>query len=217
MSTETHDTLAAALVAFQGEMPKVHKGKTAQVPTKSGGSYSYSYADLADVSAAATPLLVKHGLSFTAQPRRTEQGDYELVGVLRHTSGQSDEGALPLHGRTPQELGSAITYARRYLLGCLTGIVTDDDTDAAPAQDAPRTRRAPSAQEQAAAALNAAKRSAWAAWQQTGGTDAEAMRADYEQRYALPLADATADDLHGYARDLLAAALAPTEEGTETP
>jgi 3-keto-L-gulonate-6-phosphate decarboxylase len=101
-------------------MPTVTKGKKASVPTKTGGSYSYTYADLADVTAAGIPVLGKHGLSFTSRPRRCDGGDYELEGVLMHTSGETSTGSLPLHGRTPQELGSALTYARRYLFGCLT-------------------------------------------------------------------------------------------------
>lgn len=134
------DQITAALIAFQIDMPTVHKGKTANVPTKNGGSYSYKYADLADVSAAAFPLLTKHGLSFVALPRYGERG-YELVGRLLHVSGQSLSGALPLHGNTAQEVGSALTYARRYLLGCMTGIVTDDDDDAQAAQGRPATRQ----------------------------------------------------------------------------
>lgn len=129
-STTEHPNLAAALSALQGELPTVFKGKTAKVPTKSGGNYSYSYADIADVTQAIMPLLSKHGLSFTCLPRMTERG-YEIVGSLLHTSDPKWglEGALPLYGSTSQEIGSAITYARRYLLGCLTGVVTDDDED----------------------------------------------------------------------------------------
>jgi len=122
------DNLAAALAAFQNEMPTVRKAHKAEVQTKQGGSYSYTYADLADVTAAAAPLLSKNGLAFTACPRATDRG-YELAGVLLHVSGESREGALPLTGNTPQELGSSITYMRRYLLGCITGLVTDDDDD----------------------------------------------------------------------------------------
>lgn len=133
------DQIAAALVAVQAAMPTVHKGKTATVPMKSGGSYSYKYADLSDVSAAILPLLVAHGIAWSCVPREGSRG-YELAGTLLHTSGQSLSGALPLHGNDPQQLGSAITYARRYLLGCLTGIVTDDDTDAGPAKGASQTR-----------------------------------------------------------------------------
>lgn len=132
--------LAAALADFQAEMPVVPKNKTAKVPTKAGGEYSYTYADLADVSAVALPLLTKHGLAFSTCPRGTDHG-YELTGVLLHTSGERLEGSLPLHGNSPQQLGSSLTYARRYLMGCMTGIVTDDDNDAAPAQTATRTER----------------------------------------------------------------------------
>ncbi|HNW62749.1 MAG TPA: ERF family protein [Piscinibacter sp.] len=122
--------LAKALAAFQGEAPKVAKDKTAKVPTKSGGSYSYSYADLADIAAAAYPLLSKHGLSFTCLPE-VDPPRMTLRGVLLHISGERIEGVLPLTGSTPQEIGSSLTYARRYMLGCLTGIVTDADDDGA--------------------------------------------------------------------------------------
>lgn len=133
-------SIAAALAAFQAEMPVVAKNKRATVPTKAGGSYTYTYADLADVTDASMPLLNKHGLAFSACPRGTDHG-YELAGVLLHESGESLSGALPLHGNSPQELGSSLTYARRYLLGCMTGIVTDDDTDGGPAQAAQRTEK----------------------------------------------------------------------------
>lgn len=99
-------------------------------------------ADLADIVKAATPLLTEHGLAFTARPRGTDHG-YELVGVLLHTSGEYLDGSLPLFGNTAQQLGSSITYARRYLYGCLTGIITDADDDGAAAQTARRTERPP--------------------------------------------------------------------------
>lgn len=127
--------LAAALAAFQAEMPTVPKSHTAKVPTKSGGQYSYTYADLADVTEAATPLLSSHGLSFSCAPEVGERG-LALRGVLLHDSGEERSGVLPLSGSTPQELGSSLTYMRRYLLGCLTGIVTDDDDDGNLAQKA---------------------------------------------------------------------------------
>ncbi len=143
--SDDHPNLATALVAFQREMPTVAKAKTARVPMKAGGSYSYTYADLSDVSEAAMPRLTRHGLTFTSAPRLTDAGHYELVGILRHTSGERDEGALPIKGGTPQELGSSITYARRYLMGSMTGIVTDNDDDGALAsaqQQEKRQRRA---------------------------------------------------------------------------
>ncbi|HET6917296.1 MAG TPA: ERF family protein [Acidimicrobiales bacterium] len=132
--TETK-SLAAALAAFQAEMPTVSKDRTAKV-----GTYSYTYAGLADVMHAAIPLLTKHGLSFSCCPRRSPQGDYDLVGILLHESGETLEGCLPIQGTKAQEIGSSLTYGRRYLFGCITGLVTDDDDDGALANNS--TRRA---------------------------------------------------------------------------
>jgi hypothetical protein len=203
---EAHKTLAMALVAFQRDMPTVGKGKRAVVEHKAGGSHSYKYADLADFVEEAAPVLYAHGLSFSARPQRTDKGDYELVGMLRHVSGESDEGSLPLYGRTPQEIGSSITYGRRYLLGCLTGIVTDDDDDGKTATGtAERTRREATPQEREAQALVAAKTAVKEAWMANHTEwDPDAMRNHYEQQTAQPLDAANADDLQNYARSLLA-------------
>lgn len=134
----THTSVYLALFAFQQEMPTVAKTKTARVPTKTGGSYSYSYADLAVIAATATPILARHGLMFVSTPTPGPHG-YELVGHVIHAeTGQELSGSLPLFGTNAQDIGGSITYMRRYLMGCLTGIITDDDTDAdhAPAQRA---------------------------------------------------------------------------------
>jgi len=125
-------TLATALVAFQKELPKVGKDRTADT-----GKFKYTYADLATITHTVFPLLSKHGLAFSTFGRANGDG-YELVGVLLHESGETLEGALPLYGRSPQEIGSGVTYARRYLLGSMTGVVTEDDDDAQTAQRQPQ-------------------------------------------------------------------------------
>lgn len=131
-----HESLAAALVAFQSDMPTVHKGQTARIPGKDGRSgYSYQYADLADVAKVAHPLLAKHGLAFSTSPQHLEGVGFVLKGTLRHVSGGEDTGVLPITGRSAQDLGSSLTYLRRYLLGCMTGIVTDEDEDGEAATD----------------------------------------------------------------------------------
>ena len=129
--TETGE-IAKALAAFQAEMPTVSKSKTADT-----GAYKYAYADLADVSAVAAPLLSKQGLAFSCCPRRTEAG-WEARGILLHTSGQRLAASLPIGGNSAQALGSSLTYARRYLYGAMTGLVTEKDDDGAAA-----SRRAP--------------------------------------------------------------------------
>lgn len=136
-----HESLAAALVAFQADMPTVHKGQIARIPGKDGRSgYSYQYADLADVAKVAHPLLAKHGLAFSTSPQHLDGVGFVLQGTLRHVSGGEDTGVLPITGRSAQDLGSSLTYLRRYLLGCMTGIVTDEDEDGGLATEA-RTER----------------------------------------------------------------------------
>jgi ERF superfamily len=138
--------LAEALVSLQAELPEVRKGETAKVQTKQGGSYTYSYANLADCSRAVLPLLAKNGLSFSAKPTMVEN-QFTLVYTLRHTSGAADTGEYPLPDptrSTPQEIGSAITYARRYALCAVTGLTPDgddDDAQAASAKPATDTHR----------------------------------------------------------------------------
>lgn len=132
------ENLAKALAAFQAEMPTVAKDKKAVVKHKEGGGqHSYTYTDLASLTREVIPILNKHGLAFITAPRMTPNG-YELVGYLIHTSGEQVEGSLPIFGRQ-QEMGSALSYSRRYLLGCMTGVVTEDDDDGARAARAEAT------------------------------------------------------------------------------
>ena len=190
-------TIFDALVAFQSEMPTVTRETEGQA-----GQRKYKYADLTAIVKEATPLLTKNGLAFVCQPRRTDDGTYETVGVLVHTSGGTIEGSLPIFGRTPQEIGSSLTYNRRYLLGNLTGIVTDEDDDVAAANARPQqTRRQQSP-------LDVAKNKVAAVWRDTHGGvfDREALRDDYQQRFGLDIDNANAVDLNAYAQVLTAPA-----------
>lgn len=123
-----HKSLAAALAAFQAELPHIGKDNRATVKSDKG-SYTYTYANLADVSAKVLPLLAKHGLSFSAKPTLDDSGRFVLHYVLRHDSGTEDAGFYPLANGTPQQVGSAITYARRYALLAVTGVAPDVDDD----------------------------------------------------------------------------------------
>ena len=135
--------LAAAVVALQAELPVIGKDKTAQVKSDKG-SYSYDYADLTTISYEVLPLLSKHGLSFIAAPTVTEHG-FVLAFQLLHASGESTGGSYPLPDparSTPQQIGSAITYGRRYCLTAVTGIAPggedDDGQKAADARSRPK-------------------------------------------------------------------------------
>jgi ERF superfamily len=125
--------LNKALAAFQAEAPRIVKDEVGIIPGKDGKQgYKYRYADLATVAAVTLPLLGKHGLSFFTKPVIVGT-QFGLACKLKHASGEEEEGFYPLpSSATPQQVGSAITYARRYSLLMMTGLApADDDDDAA--------------------------------------------------------------------------------------
>lgn len=127
--------LSAALVQAWGELESITKSRTARVPTKSGGEYSYDYADLGDTLDAIRPVLARHGLA-ALQPVETVDGRTNVSTLILHRSGeQMLFGPLILNAGdgSPQAVGSVITYARRYSLLSSLGLATEDD-DAGAAQ-----------------------------------------------------------------------------------
>jgi hypothetical protein len=127
-------SLAAALAAVQRRLPDVRKGETAHVRSDKG-SYSYRYATLPDITKAVLPLLGENGLAWVTRPTLVDER-FVLVYELLHVSGEKVSGEYPLPtGGSPQALGSAITYARRYCLCAVTGVAADDDDDGAAATE----------------------------------------------------------------------------------
>lgn len=213
--------LAAALAAVQSQLPELGKTETGKVSgqTKDGKqfSYEYKYADLASISSAIMPLLGANGLAFTAWPTMSDR-NLVLRYHLLHTSGESLTGEYPISGGTAQQLGSSITYARRYCLCAVTGIAPDKDDDAAAAQGQQEAQREAQRAEQVAAdsaeythAANAVQGSwaatvgewnqpaaekAFTAWSRGGNlreADARTLRAFAAYINATPPADIGAD------------------------
>jgi hypothetical protein len=123
--------LAAALADLQGNLPRIVKDSAAIIQPKEGGkTFGYRYADLATVSELLLPELSKRGLSFICAPTLRADGKFVLEYLLQHaTDDEAIRGAYPLPTGRPQEVGSAITYARRYALCAVTGAAPDEDDD----------------------------------------------------------------------------------------
>ena len=118
-TSEQISELAAALAAAQGMMENA-------VMNRVNPHFKSKYADLAAIFDAARKPLSANGLAIVQTI-----GDGILHTRLLHTSGQwiASEHPLPMSGK-PQEIGSALTYARRYSLSALIGIAADEDDDA---------------------------------------------------------------------------------------
>lgn len=123
--------LSTALTAFQKSAPKIAKDKEAKLQLKNGGNYSYKYADLSSIMDAVRGSLADNGLAIIQSPSH-QGGEAMLNTMISHKSGEwiEDQMHLKVMQDTPQGQGSAITYARRYMLCAMLGIVADDDSDA---------------------------------------------------------------------------------------
>lgn len=123
--------LYAALAKAQSEFPPIARDKEVTVPTKSGGSYKFKYAPLDSILATVRPTLAANDLAVSQM--LTSVGEKPaLRTVLVHSAGGIIEGTLPFKtdGLDPQQIGSLVTYLRRYGIAPILGIATEDDDDA---------------------------------------------------------------------------------------
>lgn len=121
-----YNSLAEALLALQADPPTLTKNKDGQV-----GNQKTKYADLVQVNKEVLTRLNSMGLIWTCCPTVTDDGmrcvlDYQLLHVA---SNEKLTGRYPIKGENPQQMGSAITYARRYALLAVTGIAAEEEDD----------------------------------------------------------------------------------------
>ena len=129
MQSETIGALAAALAKAQGEM------KPAPMD-RDNPFFKSKYATLTSLWESARAALAHNGLSVVQSTDFSNSGDLVLITTLLHSSGEWLGGVYPVRAKdnTPQALGSALTYARRYAFGALVGLTSDDDDDGNGAQ-----------------------------------------------------------------------------------
>jgi hypothetical protein len=88
------------------------------------------YATLKSVMETCREALLSNNIWMTQFPVPADPGYLGLVTKLTHADSgqwQSSLAIVPLPKADPQGMGSAMTYARRYALSAMLGIITDDD------------------------------------------------------------------------------------------
>lgn len=123
--------LVKALVAAQAKFPAIEKGGN-----NTFGKYKYMrYSDICE---ALREALNGQGLMLPQVCLTRVNQEWIAVGTLRHSSGQFVTSLCPLYlgvdksGQPRldmQSLGSAYTYAKKYLLLGLVGAWAEDDDD----------------------------------------------------------------------------------------
>lgn len=117
--------LMRAVLEVQRAAPKL-------VRDKKNEHFGHKYLTLEALMEQVLPILNGHELVWLTFPGRDETNHPALHYRLVHVpTGKDLRGAIPLMVQkgTPQEQGSALTYARRYALMALLGLVADEDDD----------------------------------------------------------------------------------------
>jgi ERF superfamily len=89
--------------------------------------FKSSYATLNDIQTKIKPALIKTGLFITQSLEQTG-----LITTLYDLDGNYETFCYPMpkyETQSSQELGSAITYARRYALGAILDLIINDPSD----------------------------------------------------------------------------------------
>ena len=130
-------SLAAALAKAQGELTNPEKSLIGTIPANGAGGAErmFRYASLSSGLDIVRKVLGQHEIA-TMQTTAIDQaaGIINLTTVLAHASGEWIASDWPVCAisdtATPQRMGAALTYARRYALFTLVGIAGEDDLDA---------------------------------------------------------------------------------------
>jgi hypothetical protein len=148
-TSESIKDISAALAKARKAFHPVVKDKVANVKSDKG-SYSFAFADLSSVLDAIKDGLSDNGIA-VVQAASTDGAGVTVETRLSHASGEWIESALTMKvdGNRPQNIGSAITYARRYALSAMVGVSSEQDDDANAAEgndrkieDRPKTQTA---------------------------------------------------------------------------
>lgn len=123
-TSETIGKISESLAKAQGEM------KPASFDAMNP-HFRSRYATLASIMEACRSALSQNNIAII-QGTSVEEDRVVVNTMLTHSSGEwiSDSLSMNINKDSPQAIGSAITYARRYSLSSMVGIVSDEDDDA---------------------------------------------------------------------------------------
>ena len=122
-----------SIAALAAALSKAQASITGALKDSANPFFKSKYADLASCWDACRKPLTDNGLA-VIQTIEAGEARAVLVTTLCHASGEWIKSYCPILTKddSPQALGSAITYARRYALAAMCGLAqVDDDAEAA--------------------------------------------------------------------------------------
>jgi hypothetical protein len=125
-----NNNLSKKFMQVLNEVPNFSTDETANA-----GSRVYRYLNLATLLKNIKPIFEKHGIAFTQKVTFNGTGDGRqplgtVETIIFDENEQQTVCAYPFYlTGDPQQVGSAITYARRYSLTTILDIFPDKDDD----------------------------------------------------------------------------------------
>lgn len=150
------DNLSTKFMKVLNEVPNFVTDETAQA-----GKKTYKYLNLATILKTIKPVFEKHGLAFSQRVTFDDTGEArQVIGTVETIIFDDKEQMVACSypffvTGDPQQVGSAITYARRYSLYAVLGIFPDKDDDGAYAKQRYDTADRPISAEQYAELVKA--------------------------------------------------------------
>jgi len=126
---KTSETLTKLMTDYLKAQKDIHN----IAPNKKG--YGYNYVDLAMIIDKSKPMLMANNLLIIQSVGDALEDKISITTRLQHISGEymEDTFSLPLTTmksvNNVQAMGASITYGKRYGLGAMLGIATDEDVD----------------------------------------------------------------------------------------
>lgn len=126
------NNLSNKFMKVLNEVPNFVTDETAQA-----GNRTYKYLNLATILKTIKPVFEKHGLAFSQRVTFDNTGEArQVIGTVETIIFDDEEQMVACSypffvTGDPQQVGSAITYARRYSLYAVLGIFPDKDDDGA--------------------------------------------------------------------------------------
>jgi len=135
---EARKKFKSAMVDFQREKPELKKDSNVNF-----GNTKYAFNSLPNIQRAIDPVLSQHGLSYRWEQEQKEDGSIKITCIVSHISGHEESTYLVAKpdgsgSKNPiQQIGSTVSYLKRYTLEGACGLSSDKDTDAVPVVELP--------------------------------------------------------------------------------
>jgi hypothetical protein len=132
-TSETIEKIIPALLGVNKELINIEKNETATIKSEKG-SYTYGYASLPFSLSKIKPVLSKHNL-FAVHNAMHFEDKIVIITRIYHISGEWIESHIPMVAKFPgrninQEMGSLLSFGRRYGLNAILNTSSEEDTDA---------------------------------------------------------------------------------------